>query len=476
LTIDAHDHGCHGGAGPIATLVNYNGTEGCQLPEAHDDPDANKSNSGADSTLAGSWWGRTTTGDELPADPRMAGRGGLMDQVADARVIDFDNLRFLVVDDDRDQRYLLTRTLAGMGRARVVEAPSGREALAFLDRSGQAVDVIVTDLQMPEMDGMELVRRIGERKLPVALILVSGLDGVLLSSAATMAQAYGVRVIGTIEKPATRAKFHSVLGHFRAPVAATEAEAGVAFAPMAQDILGGIAAGQIEPFFQAVIELGSGKVVGAEALARWRHPVRGILGPEVFLPPLADAGYLDELSWIMLSMAAMEAGLWRRADLKMTVSVNVSATSLADPGYADAVTQIVTGHGLEPTEMILELTETEAILNVAVALENLTRLRIRGFGLAIDDFGVGYSSMQTLSRMPFTEVKIDRSFVSAAADDPKCRLMIEHTIAVAHQLGLKTVAEGVETRAECELLASLGCDRIQGYLVAKPVDGGGFLR
>jgi len=399
-----------------------------------------------------------------------------MELVANAKAVDFDNLRFLVVDDDHDQRYLLTRTLNGMGRARIVEAPSGHEALAILDRVGQAVDIVVTDLQMPQMDGMELVRRIGERKLPVAVILVSGLDGVLLASAATMAQAYGVRVIGTIEKPATRAKFYSVLGHFRTPVAVTEAEVGVAFAPTAHDVLGGIAAGQIEPFFQAVIELGSGKVVGAEALARWRHPARGILGPDAFLPPLARAGYLDELSWIMLSMSAMEAGLWRRADLKLTVSVNVSATSLADPGYADAVTQIVTGHGLDPSAMILELTETEAILNIAAALENLTRLRIKGFGLAIDDYGVGYSSMQALSRMPFTEIKIDRSFVSAAAGDPKYRLMIEHTVAVAHQLGLKTVAEGVETRAECELLASLGCDRVQGYLVSKPVEGSGFLR
>jgi len=399
-----------------------------------------------------------------------------MELVADAKVIDFNSLRFLVVDDDRDQRYLLARTLAGMGTARVVEAPSGHEALAILDRASNAVDIVVTDLQMPEMDGMELVRRIGERKVPVSVILVSGLDGVLLASAATMAQAYGVRVIGTIEKPATRAKFYSVLGHFRAPVPATEAEDDAVFAPTARDVLSGISAGQIEPFFQAVVELGSGKVVGAEALARWRHPTRGILGPDVFLPPLARAGYLDELSWIMLSMSAMEAGLWRRADLRMSVSVNVSATSLADTSYADAVTQIVTGHGLDPSEMILELTETEAILNIAAALENLTRLRIRGFGLAIDDYGVGYSSMQALSRMPFTEIKIDRSFVTAAAGDPKYRLMVEHTVAVAHQLGLKTVAEGVETRAECELLSSLGCDRIQGYLVAKPVEGSGFLR
>jgi EAL domain-containing protein (putative c-di-GMP-specific phosphodiesterase class I)/ActR/RegA family two-component response regulator len=399
----------------------------------------------------------------------------VIELVANASAIDFGSLRFLIVDDDHDQRYLVARTLAGMGTARVLEAPTGHEALAILDRAGQAVDIVVTDLQMPEMDGMELIRRIGERKLQVAVIIVSALDGVLLASAATMAQAYGVRVIGTIEKPATRAKFYSVLGHFRTP-APTAAASCVVFAPTAHDVLGGISAGQIEPHFQAVVELGSGNVVGAEALARWRHPTRGILGPEVFLPPLARAGYLDELSWIMLSMAAMEAGLWRRAGLRVTVSVNVSATSLADPGYADACTQIVTGHGLDPSEMILELTETEAILNIAAALENLTRLRIKGFGLAIDDYGVGYSSMQALSRMPFTEIKIDRSFVAAAATDPKYRLMVEHTIAVAHQLGLKTIAEGVETRTECDLLASLGCDRIQGYLISKPAEGSAFLR
>ncbi len=400
----------------------------------------------------------------------------MVELVTETKSIDFSSLRFLVVDDDRDQRFLLTRTLAGMGNARVIEAETGHEALAILDRASHAVDIVITDLQMPEMDGMELVRRIGERKFPASVILVSGLDGVLLASAATMAKAYGVRIIGAIEKPATRAKFYSVLRHFRADLPWTDAKADVVFAPTANEVLSGISAGHIEPFFQAVVELGSGNIVGAEALARWRHPTRGILGPEVFLPPLARVGYLDELSWIMLSMSAMEAGRWHRANLHMTVSVNVSSTSLADPGYADAVTQIVTGHGLDPSEMILELTETEAILNIAAALENLTRLRIKGFGLAIDDYGVGYSSMQALSRMPFTEIKIDRSFVAAAAGDPKYRLMVEHTVAVAHELGLKTVAEGVETRAECDLLASLGCDRIQGFLVAKPMVGSGFLR
>ena len=392
---------------------------------------------------------------------------------ASTAAIDSRSLRFLVVDDERDQRYLLAKTLAGMGTARVIEAPSGHDGLAMLDRAGGAVDILVTDLQMPGMDGLELLRRVGDRKMPIAVIIVSALDSVLVASAATMAQAYGVRVIRTIDKPATRAKFYAVLEQFRNPAPEKTASSGVEFAPSAHDVLEGISAGQIEPAFQRVLELETGDVVGAEALARWRHPARGLLGPDVFLPPLARAGYLDELSWIMLSLAAMESGIWRSSDLKATVSLNVSATSLADPGYAEAVTQIVTGHGLEPAQMILELTETEAILNIASALENLTRRRIRGFGLAIDDYGVGYSSMQA---MPFTEIKIDRSFVCAAATDPKYRLMVEHTIAVAHQLGLKTVAEGVETRTDCHLLASMGCELIQGFAVSKPLEGAEFLR
>jgi len=323
---------------------------------------------------------------------------------------------------------------------------------------------------------MELVRRIGERTLPVSMILVSALDDVLLGSAATMTQAYGVRIIGTCGKPVTREKLFTVLQHYVPQNGVVESSLDKAFPLESEQVLAGIAAGQFEPFFQPKVALATGRVVGAEALARWRHPAYGLLGPETFLPPLARAGYLDELSWVMLALGALQAGRWSNAGLHASVAVNVSATSLADPNYAEAVTQIVTGQGLEPASMILELTESEAIRNVAAAIENLTRLRMRGFGLAIDDYGVGYSSMQELSRMPFTEVKIDRSFVMAAASSEKHRMMIAHTVEVARLSGLKVVAEGVETRAEMDLVASLGCDMIQGFLVAEPMDAGEFLR
>ncbi len=396
--------------------------------------------------------------------------------VSDRPSVPFRNLRYLVVDDDADQRFLVARTLNKMGMANVVEASSGRAALEALADVGSPIDVVISDLQMPEMDGMELIRRIGEKALPVSVILVSALDDVLLASAATMTQAYGVRIIGTIGKPITREKLFTVLRHYVPQHAVVGSSLDKAFPLEPDQVLAGIAAGQFEPFFQPKVDLVTGRVVGSEALARWRHPAYGLLGPETFLPLLTRAGYLDELSWIMLALGALAAGRWRDAGLNLSVAVNVSATSLADPSYADAVTQIVIGQGLEPSHMILELTESEAIRNVAAALENLTRLRMKGFGLAIDDYGVGYSSMQELSRMPFSEVKIDRSFVMAAATSEKHRMMIAHTVEVARLLGLKTVAEGVETRPELELLESLGCDMIQGFLVAEPMDGHDLLR
>lgn len=400
----------------------------------------------------------------------------MIELVPDEFSVPFRNLRYLVVDDDADQRYLVARTLKGMGMANVVEALSGRAALDVLGQGGEPVDVVISDLQMPDVDGMELIRRIGEKAFPVSVILVSALDDVLLGSAATMTQAYGVRIIGTIEKPVTREKLFTVLRHYLPQHTVVESSLDKAFPLEPDQVLAGIAAGQFEPFFQPKVDLASGRVVGAEALARWRHPAYGLLGPETFLPLLARAGYLDELSWIMLALSALEAGRWRSAGLQLSVSVNVSATSLADPDYAEAVTQIVSAQGLDPSEMILELTESEAIRNIAAALENLTRLRMKGFGLAIDDYGVGYSSMQELSRMPFTEVKIDRSFVMAASTSEKHRMMISHTIEVARLLGLNTVAEGVETRIERDLLASLGCDMIQGFFIAEPMDGREFLR
>jgi EAL domain-containing protein (putative c-di-GMP-specific phosphodiesterase class I) len=154
----------------------------------------------------------------------------------------------------------------------------------------------------------------------------------------------------------------------------------------------------------------------------------------------------------------------------------LSAKSLGDPQVADHITQIVRDEGVDPGSFVLEVTESAAVAQVAQTLETLARLRIRGFRLSIDDYGTGYSSMQQLARIAFTELKIDQSFVMSALDVEASRVILESSLDMARRLNVHSVAEGVETRAHWDLLLSLGCDIAQGYFIARPLDAAGFAK
>jgi EAL domain-containing protein (putative c-di-GMP-specific phosphodiesterase class I) len=178
----------------------------------------------------------------------------------------------------------------------------------------------------------------------------------------------------------------------------------------------------------------------------------------------------------MLRKAAARCSAWRTAGLEMTVSVNLSLKSLGDTQIAERVTDLVRSQNLEPRHVILEVTESAAAAEVGRALENLARLRMKGFGLSIDDYGTGYSSMQQLTRIAFTELKIDRSFVANAARQESVRVILQSSLDMARKLGIHAVAEGVETQADYDLLRRLGCDLAQGYFVARPMDAEAYLR
>jgi len=216
------------------------------------------------------------------------------------------------------------------------------------------------------------------------------------------------------------------------------------------------------------------RLKGVEALARWRHPVHGLVAPFAFVPLLEQNMLIDELTWLMLRRSAALCRRWREGGLDVSVSVNLSLSSLGDVQLADRVTEIVRGEGLSPNHMMLEITESAATTELAKALENLARLRVRGFGLSIDDYGTGYSSMQQLSRIAFTELKIDRAFIANASRDESSRVILASSIDIAHKLNIVAVAEGVETRADWDVLAELGCEQAQGYLIARPMDAAAF--
>ncbi|MEP7156086.1 MAG: EAL domain-containing response regulator [Betaproteobacteria bacterium] len=393
------------------------------------------------------------------------------------------DLNFLAVEDHQQQCGILLDILASLGAKRVAVATDGLAALNIVTAPDARVDIIISDLNMPGMDGMEFMRHLGQAGLPVSIILASVLERSLLSSVETMTRAYGVNILGVIEKPVTKAKLGTLIKLHATQAAQTSAGNPAAgshtAAPSftAEELVAGLNNDEFEPWFQPKVDLTTGRVKGAEALARWRHPNLGIIAPEAFVRQMESCGLVDKLTWVMLRKAAALCSQWRASSaLDVSVAVNLSILSLADTQFAARVTELVCGEKLDPQHMVLELTESAAATDIGQALENLARLRMKGFGLSIDDYGTGYSSMQQLTRISFTELKIDHSFVANAARQPSAKVILKSSLDMAWKLKITSVAEGVETPQDWDLLSRLGCQLAQGYLIAKPMEAGALLQ
>lgn len=376
---------------------------------------------------------------------------------------------FLVVEDHEFQRSMMVEMLEGLGARSVYEAADGFSAMEVVRELDQPFDIIVTDIDMPGMDGLAFIRRLGESRVRASLIITSGLDSALLMTMETMIGAYRMRLLGTVEKPPTPERFAELIALHWQVKSNPDKEKKDASTFSLEQVMEGVHAEQFEPFYQPKIELKSRRVTGVEALARWRHPSGAIILPYAFISLLEDAGQINELTWIMLAKSARDCRSWRESGLDLKVSVNLSVKLLEDPAIADAITWQVTHQGLEPRHMILEITESAAMSSVGHALENLIRLRMKGFGLSLDDYGTGYSSMQQLTRIPFTELKIDQSFVMHAAHQESSRLILESSLDMARRLRITSVAEGAETVEDWNLLLECGCDLAQGFFIARPM-------
>ena len=387
--------------------------------------------------------------------------------------MNIEGLRFLVVEDHGFQRWVMGHLLEGMGAKYVFSAGDGRAALEVLADLDPPVDIIVSDLDMPGMDGMEFIRHVGELGHPVSLILSSSLERALIATVETMARAYGVHLLGVVEKPPTAKKLTELIQLYEARSGAKERVAAASFT--LEEIAEGLRKDQFEAYFQPKVELRTRRVVGAEAMARWNHPQKGIIAPQSFVAAIEDNGLIEQLTDVILKRAAFNCRIWQYAGLDATVSVNLSVRSLDDVALAERMMNLVNGQSLEPRHVTFEVTESVAMGDLGKILENLSRLRMKGFGLSIDDYGTGYSSMQRLSRVPFTELKIDQHFVKNAATQPASRAVLESSLEMAQKLSIVAVAEGVESQAEWNLLRELDCPVAQGYFIGKPMNAGEFL-
>ena len=226
---------------------------------------------------------------------------------------------------------------------------------------------------------------------------------------------------------------------------------------------------ELRLFFQPKIELSGARVVGAEVLLRWQHPTRGLLQPADFIPFAEQTGFIRRLTRWTLDHAIAQGAQWQRAGKALSLAVNISAEDISDSRFDSRVAALLTRHQLPPPLLTLELTESGFIDDPHRALQMLHALASLGLSLSIDDFGTGYSSLSHLARMPVHEVKIDRSFVEGLESDPEFAPVVRAAIDMGHGLGLKVVAEGIETEAAAQRLRAMNCDIAQGYLYAKPM-------
>jgi EAL domain-containing protein (putative c-di-GMP-specific phosphodiesterase class I)/CheY-like chemotaxis protein len=379
----------------------------------------------------------------------------------------------LVIDDQRFQRRTLARMLEKLGVPTVLEAADGTSALTLVRAHRDNLLLVISDVDMPEMDGLEFMRCLAHEAPQMAVAIHSALDRTLLKSVEVMAAEYGLRLLGVLEKPVSEAVLVAMIESARQS-AARPLRTQPEVSPV--QVTRGLDNDEFEPWFQPKIDLRTGRPCGAEALVRWCRPQIEPLAPDRFLAVVSASGLMRAMTLSLATRCAESLGLLGRRGNGLTLSLNVCPSLLDDPGFGDALARALVDAGAGPEEVILEVTESAAARNQGAALENLARLRMRGFQLSIDDFGTGFSSLSQLVRTPFSELKIDRSFVSRIEVEGADRMLVDSTVALAHRLGLRTVAEGVETVAQLEILQALGCDMGQGYLFAKPMPMQDWLR
>lgn len=244
-----------------------------------------------------------------------------------------------------------------------------------------------------------------------------------------------------------------------------------AFPVTLDEISQGMEADQFVPFYQPKVTLQGMKLVGVEALIRWKHPIRGLIPAGVFLPMLRDSFLFDELTLLVLDKSIAQCRRWRDHGLDVPVSVNLSPELLTDPGFADRVDAKVHDHELPPDKLVIEVSEAAVAQYITNALDSFVQLRMKGFGLAIDDYGTGHCARAQLERIPASEMKIDRKMLAGAARGGPLKEKLKQSVDVARELGFKSVAEGIENQDEWDVVNELGCDMAQGYFIARPMAG-----
>ena len=371
--------------------------------------------------------------------------------------------RIAILDDEADIRTLVSMVLSDAGFA-TSEWSNGRALLAHL--RDNPVDLVVCDLLMPDCDGVEFFAQLSEIENRPPMVLVSGQDARTRQLALGLAKEYGVEVVAEFGKPIDFAGLETTI----CQRLAGGDEGGLGHYDIEEALREGQLRAHYQPIF-AVSERRRLSLASLEALARWQHPDAGLLLPAEFLPQITSEATWERLTVEMLTLVCRQLQSWHKVGFAPQVAVNIPPLLLANRGLPHLIDEVRQAYGVEASDLILELTEEGDYASVLEDKAILMRLKMRGYSISVDDYGVGYSSLKRLKGGLFDQIKIDRTFVSGADRDAEARSILASTAGLARSLGMSVCAEGVESyEIMCEAVRC-GCTHLQGYGLGRPVNG-----
>lgn len=369
-----------------------------------------------------------------------------------------ENNLLLAVDDEKDFLDLVAQLARDVG----YEVVTVDSAEAFRDSiSRHRPSLVLLDLQIPGMDGVEALRILARQEIKGGIVLASGMDQRVLTSAKQLGESLGLKMLGTLQKPALIEEIESLLiKHIGAAAHLTAADLRHALDEM-----------ELTVHYQPLLARREGQwlVSGAEALVRWQHPQLGLLYPKDFLHLADDHQLIAATADFVLTDAIRQVGHWRAHGLDLCVAVNLAPRLVKDLEFPDRLGLILQQYNVAASQLIVEVKEETALHDPDLVMDIYTRLRVKGIGLALDDFGIGTSSLTHLYRMPFSILKIDQALIGKIPHTRSATTVVRAIMALAHHLSLQVSAEGVESALAFDWLDEIGCDRMQGDFIGKPM-------
>jgi EAL domain-containing protein (putative c-di-GMP-specific phosphodiesterase class I)/FixJ family two-component response regulator len=397
--------------------------------------------------------------------------------------------RLLILDDDR-----------AIGQTMQLIAESERMEVRFTTQPGEFFEAVIAwqpthisiDLAMPEMDGVQVLGQLAACDCRAGIIIASGVGARVLDAARRSAAGHGLHIIGVLAKPFSTGALRALLADTTTtapvpvaskPAAPPQATARAPFQATIAELQRALDRHELQLVYQPKVSCADGALAGFEALVRWMHPEHGLIMPDRFVPFAEANGLIDALTervvelvltWFgqfIASSGQVSAATGQPPDTAVAVSLsmNISARMPKDLLFVERILERCNQLGIDPARLTFELTETSAMEDAVKSLDVLTRMRVKGFQLSLDDFGTGYSSMVQLVRLPFSEIKVDKSFVMTAMQSQESRNVVKSIVQLGHSLGLYVTAEGVESAETLEYLKLIGCDLAQGYYIASPM-------